>query len=110
MVSGPLVRARSSTGPEEQERCVHRSLSAAKRHILGRRAAARELRPPPHEADLWLVNVFATPCEGKSNSVVFDFLGAESVIARRRVQLDDHARVQLVWRCRARHHGRVYRG
>ena len=66
--------------------------------------------PLPHEADLWLVNVFATPCEGKSNSVVFDSLGAESVIARRRVQLDDHARVQLVWRCRARHHGRVYRG
>jgi hypothetical protein len=37
------------------------------------------------------VNAFATPCEGKSNSVVFDFQGAESVIAQRRAQLDDHA-------------------
>ena len=37
------------------------------------------------------MNAFATPCEGKSSSLVFDFLSAESVIAQRPAQLDDHA-------------------
>ena len=47
--------------------------------------------PLPHEAGLWLVNAFDSPCEGNSNSLVFDFVSAESVIAQRRAQLDDHA-------------------